>query len=562
MGHRGVAKQEPPGTLHRHRSILGQRSSVASFLADYVWHRNRPVRPCPRLLSLALGRSIINDNDLASLDQEHGDIPYAILPVPQRDSGNPSLDFPGGGPMTSLEFPVTETDPQRDAPSIREALNVWLKIGLLSFGGPAGQIALMHRMVVEERNWIDENRFLHALNYCMLLPGPEAQQLATYIGWLMHRILGGLIAGILFVLPGAMVMLALSIAYALYSEIPMVAAAFVGGKAAVLIVVVEAVLRIGARALATPPMYLIALAAFIAIFLFAIPFPAIVAGAALIGYVGGLIKPDQFIVVKGQNATAEDQTSVIDGMAARGELDHTEPSSSRSVLLLVLFGLLWAGPVVALFVTLGEGNVFAEEAAFFSKLAVVTFGGAYAVLAYMAQQAVEVFGWLSGAEMLDGLGLAETTPGPLIMVTKFVGFLGAYRHSVGIDPVLAGVLGSILTVWVTFVPCFLWIFLGAPYIERLRDNRSISAALSGITAAVVGVILNLAFWFGLRVVFADVGTAQFGFLTLPVPNLATLDVVALLLTLGAATAMFIFHQGVLRTLAYCGSAALILHFTL
>ena len=464
--------------------------------------------------------------------------------------------------MTSLEFPVTETDPQRDAPSIREALNVWLKIGLLSFGGPAGQIALMHRMVVEERNWIDENRFLHALNYCMLLPGPEAQQLATYIGWLMHRILGGLIAGILFVLPGAMVMLALSIAYALYSEIPMVAAAFVGVKAAVLIVVVEAVLRIGARALATPPMYLIALAAFIAIFLFAIPFPAIVAGAALIGYVGGLIKPEQFIVVKGQNATAEDQTSVIDGMAARGELDHTEPSSSRSVLLLVLFGLLWAGPVVALFVTLGEGNVFAEEAAFFSKLAVVTFGGAYAVLAYMAQQAVEVFGWLSGAEMLDGLGLAETTPGPLIMVTQFVGFLGAYRHSVGIDPVLAGVLGSILTVWVTFVPCFLWIFLGAPYIERLRDNRSISAALSGITAAVVGVILNLAFWFGLRVVFADVGTAQFGFLTLPVPNLATLDVVALLLTLGAATAMFIFHQGVLRTLAYCGSAALILHFTL
>ena len=464
--------------------------------------------------------------------------------------------------MTSLEFPVTETDPQRDAPSIREALNVWLKIGLLSFGGPAGQIALMHRMVVEERNWIDENRFLHALNYCMLLPGPEAQQLATYIGWLMHRILGGLIAGILFVLPGAMVMLALSIAYALYSEIPMVAAAFVGVKAAVLIVVVEAVLRIGARALATPPMYLIALAAFIAIFLFAIPFPAIVAGAALIGYVGGLIKPDQFIVVKGQNATAEDQTSVIDGMAARGELDHTEPSSSRSVLLLVLFGLLWAGPVVALFVTLGEGNVFAEEAAFFSKLAVVTFGGAYAVLAYMAQQAVEVFGWLSGAEMLDGLGLAETTPGPLIMVTQFVGFLGAYRHSVGIDPVLAGVLGSILTVWVTFLPCFLWIFLGAPYIERLRDNRSISAALSGITAAVVGVILNLAFWFGLRVVFADVGTAQFGFLTLPVPNLATLDVVALLLTLGAATAMFIFHQGVLRTLAYCGSAALILHFAL
>ena len=394
----------------------------------------------------------------------------------------------------------------------------------------------------------------------MLLPGPEAQQLATYIGWLMHRILGGLIAGILFILPGALVMLALSIAYALYAEIPIVAAAFVGVKAAVLIVVIEAVLRIGKRALRTPPMYLIALAAFVAIFLFAVPFPAIVAGAALIGFVGGMVKPDQFIVIKGQETGDDVEISVIDGMAARGELGHTSPSTGRSFALLIIFGVLWAGPVVALFSMLGESNVFAEEASFFSKLAVVTFGGAYAVLAYMAQQAVEVFGWLSGAEMLDGLGLAETTPGPLIMVTQFVGFLGAYRHAAGIDPVLAGVLGSILTVWVTFVPCFLWIFLGAPYIERLRDNRSISAALSGITAAVVGVILNLAFWFGLRVVFAEVGAVDFGVLSLPMPNIQTVDPVALGLTIAAGLAMFRFHQGVLRTLAYCGSAALVLHF--
>lgn len=464
--------------------------------------------------------------------------------------------------MTSLETPVPNEPTQSDTPTVSDAFRVWLKIGLLSFGGPAGQIALMHKIIVEERRWIDESRFLHALNYCMLLPGPEAQQLATYIGWLMHRIKGGLIAGILFVLPGALVMLALSIAYALYAEIPVVAAAFVGVKAAVLIVVVEAVLRIGRRALQTPPMYLIALAAFVAIFLFAVPFPAIVAGAALIGFLGGMLKPDQFIVIKGQDAEAAGGASVIDGMAARGELAHTAPSTRRSLFLIALFGVLWAGPVVALFTILGEGNVFAEESAFFSKLAVVTFGGAYAVLAYMAQQAVEVFGWLSGAEMLDGLGLAETTPGPLIMVTQFVGFLGAYRQAVGVDPILAGILGSILTVWVTFVPCFLWIFLGAPYIERLRDNRAISAALSGITAAVVGVILNLAFWFGLRVVFAEVGAVDFGFLSLPMPDLGTLNVTALALTAAAALAVFRFQQGVLRTLAYCGGAALIAHFVL
>ncbi|MEC8198991.1 MAG: chromate efflux transporter, partial [Pseudomonadota bacterium] len=360
--------------------------------------------------------------------------------------------------MSSLEGKMSDNRNTEAAPSFGEAFGVWLKIGLLSFGGPAGQIALMHKVLVEERHWIDESRFLHALNYCMLLPGPEAQQLATYIGWLLNRTVGGLVAGLLFVLPGAFVILALSIAYALYAQIPLVAAAFIGVKAAVLIVVVEAVLRIGKRALKTAPMYLIAVAGFVAIFLFAVPFPIIIAGAALIGLIGGMTRPDLFVVIKGQSADGAVAESVVDAMAARGELSHTKPSAARSVLLIAVFGVLWGGPVAVLFIILGGENVFAQEAGFFSKLAVVTFGGAYAVLAYMAQQAVETYGWLTGTEMLDGLGLAETTPGPLIMVTQFVGFLGAYRHAVGIDPILAGVIGSVVTVWVTFAPCFLWIF--------------------------------------------------------------------------------------------------------
>ena len=461
--------------------------------------------------------------------------------------------------MTSLDDRVPDDQKTSSAPSFWEAFGVWLKIGLLSFGGPAGQIALMHKILVEERRWIDEFRFLHALNYCMLLPGPEAQQLATYIGWLLNRTIGGLIAGLLFVLPGAVVILILSIAYALYAQIPLVAAAFVGVKAAVLIVVVEAVLRIGKRALRTTPMYLIASCGFVAIFLFAIPFPIIILGAALIGLIGGIKRPDLFVVIKGQSANGDVSSSVVDTMAARGELSHVQPSTLRSVLLLLIFGVLWGGPVIALFAVFGEGNVFAEEAAFFSKLAVVTFGGAYAVLAYMTQQAVETYSWLTGAEMLDGLGLAETTPGPLIMVTQFVGFLGAYRHAVGVDPILAGVFGSVVTVWVTFAPCFLWIFLGAPYIERLRDNLHLSAALSGITAAVVGVILNLAVWFGLRVAFSNVGSVEFAGLHLPTLAAESANLTAIALTVVAGITMFRFHWDILRTLALCGGSAILVH---
>ncbi len=445
------------------------------------------------------------------------------------------------------------------APPLAEAIRVWLRIGLMSFGGPAGQIAMMHRTLVEERRWLDEGRFLHALNYCMLLPGPEAQQLATYIGWLMHRTSGGLIAGILFILPGALVMLALSITYALYAELTLVQAGFVGVKAAVLIVVVEAVLRIGRKALKTPAMYVIAGAAFLAIFVFGVPFPIIVAAAALFGLSANLLQSAPAASTANSRPEAAAETpSVIDVMASRGELAHPRPSLSRAAWLLVLFGALWAGPIVALYAWLGPDHVFAQQATFFSKLAVVTFGGAYAVLAYMAQQAVEVYHWLSGAEMLDGLGLAETTPGPLILVTQFVGFLGGFRHAGGIDPLLAGVIGSAVTLWVTFTPCFLWIFLGAPYIEWLRDNRHLNAALSGITAAVVGVILNLALWFGVQVIFAEVGQIEAGWISMPWPVFASLDPASLGLTVAAGLAMFAFHQGVLRTLAFCAGAAVLL----
>lgn len=453
---------------------------------------------------------------------------------------------------------MTRDDPP--FPSLGEAFRVWLRIGLLSFGGPAGQIAMMHRVLVEERRWLDEHRFLHALNYCMLLPGPEAQQLATYAGWLMHRTLGGLVAGILFVLPGALVMLALSVGYALYAQLPLVAAVFVGVKAAVLIVVVEALLRIARRALKTPPMYAIAALAFAAIFLLDVPFPAIIAGAALIGFLGGRTWPDHFIVIRPQAAGPDGGGSLVDRMAAQGLLDHTRPRWRRSAWLAILFGLLWGGPVLALLVAFGPDHVLTQIAAFFSKLAVVTFGGAYAVLAYMAQQAVESYAWLTGPEMLDGLGLAETTPGPLIMVTQFVGFLASFRNPGPLDPITAGIVGAMLTTWVTFAPCFLWIFLGAPYIERLRENRLLSAALSGITAAVVGVILNLAAWFGLRVIFADVGSMSVAGLNLPAPAWNSLDPLALALTVIAAVVMLYFHRGVVTALALSAALALLAHF--
>jgi len=433
------------------------------------------------------------------------------------------------------------------------ALRVWAKIGLLSFGGPAGQVALMHKELVEQRKWIDEERFLHALNYCMLLPGPEATQLATYIGWLMHKARGGLVAGVLFVLPGFVAILALSMLYAGFRELTPVAAVFFGLKAAVLALVVEAVIRIGKRALKSRLMVVVAALAFIAIFCFAVPFPFVVLSAAMFGFLGSRLYPKAFPEPKKVAAEGAHET-VIDRMAAAGELGHTKPSTARAVRVLVISLLLWWTPLLALSLALGRQSVYVQEGVFFSGAAVVTFGGAYAVLAYIAQRAVETYGWLQPGEMLDGLGLAETTPGPLIMVVQFVGFLGAYRNPGDLPPMLAGFFGSVVTVWVTFVPCFLWIFFGAPYIEALRGNRSLHAALSAITAAVVGVILNLSIWFGLHVVFKQVEDWSYGPLHLAIPDLTSIDIAAATLAALAMLAMLRFHLGLPKTLA--ASAAL------
>ena len=452
-----------------------------------------------------------------------------------------------------VEPRANASDDPPERVSLAEATRVWAKIGLLSFGGPAGQVALMHRELVEQRKWIDEERFLHALNYCMLLPGPEAQQLATYIGWLLHRTRGGLIAGLLFVLPGFASIMVLSALYAGYRQLPAVAALFFGLKAAVLAVVVEAVLRIGRRALRTRVLVGVAAVAFVALFLFAVPFPLVVLGAGLFGLLGHRAFPAAFPGPAAVTSASEHAT-LIDRMAATDELAHTRPSRAAALRVLAVCLPLWAVPVAALAMVFGPDSVFVQEGILFSKAAVVTFGGAYAVLAYIAQQAVETHHWLLPGEMLDGLGLAETTPGPLIMVVQFVAFLGAFRNPHGLDPLAAGVLGSLITVWVTFVPCFTWIFLGAPYIEALRGKRALHAALSAITAAVVGVILNLSLWFGLHVLFRRVGDWQLGPLQLLVPELASVDLAAAALAAVAMLALFRWKLGLPKTLAL--SAAL------
>ncbi|MGX5845814.1 chromate efflux transporter [Mesorhizobium sp. PL10] len=442
------------------------------------------------------------------------------------------------------------------APTFREATKLWAKIGLLSFGGPAGQIALMHKELVEERRWIGEQRFLHALNYCMLLPGPEAQQLAIYIGWLLHRTAGGLVAGILFVLPGALVMLGLSTFYVLYNDAPVVEALFFGVKAAVLAVVVEAVIRIGKRALKNQAMVAIAVAAFLAIYVVKLPFPLIVLAAGLIGWIGSRFAPGLFSgSAHGKGSADADRRGVVDLMFERGELGHTLPTRWHAVRTIAIWLPIWLGPVAVIALLAGPTSVWAQLGGFFSLMAVVTFGGAYAVLAYVAQAAVTSFGWLSPGEMVDGLGLAETTPGPLILVLQFVGFTAAYRHAGFASPLLAGALASLLTLWATFAPCFFWIFLGAPYIEQLRQNKALSAALSAITAAVVGVVMNLALWFALHVVFSAVHRVGLG---MEVPVLSSLDWRAALLAAAAMVAMLRLKIGMLPTLAGSALAGLAL----
>jgi chromate transporter len=434
--------------------------------------------------------------------------------------------------------------------SLAEATRVWAKIGWLGFGGPAGQIALMHRELVGQRRWISDARFLHALSYCMLLPGPEAQQLAIYIGWLMHRTVGGVIAGTLFVLPGVIVIGALSWLYATYQQLPAVTAIFFGLKAAVLAVVVEAVLRVGRRALKNRMMIAIAATAFVSLYFFKVPFPLVILGAALIGIAGRHWRPTSF-PAPASTATLAQSDYLIDRRIARGELTHTTRSLRRSVVVLVVCLVLWFGPVVGAMLLFGRDSVFAQQGAFFGVAALVTFGGAYAVLAYVAQRAVETYGWLSPGEMLDGLALAETTPGPLIMVVQYVAFIAAFRHPGSLSPYAAGVLGSLLTTWVTFVPCFLWIFLGAPYIEALRSNRTLSAALSAITAAVVGVILNLSVWFAVHTVFHTVQRQTIGLMRVDVPQWRSVDLAALTLSACALIAMLRFKLGMGWTLFGC-----------
>ena len=435
--------------------------------------------------------------------------------------------------------------------SFGEALRAWARIALNSFGGPAGQIAVMHRILVEEKRWVSEERFLHALSYCMLLPGPEAQQLATYVGWLLHRTRGGLAAGILFVLPGFVAILALSLLYAAYGDLPLVAGIFFGIKPAVLALVLEALLRIAKRALGHAVQVAIAAGAFLAIFFLEVPFPWIVLGAGVLGLAGARLLPEAFRPPR--PALPAGSAALADALLDAGTPEHTRPTLGRALRVAALGLTLWWAPIAALFLCRGEADVFTQIALFFSKLAVVTFGGAYAVLAYMAQQAVEHYGWLSAGEMLDGLGMAETTPGPLIQVVQFVGFLGAYRSPGSLPPWLAGTLAAVLTTWVTYVPCFLWIFLGAPWIERLRASALLRGALAGITAAVVGVILNLTIWFSLHTLFGSVGERRFGPLVLQVPAWGTLDLAAAAIALGAAVATLRFHVGMLKLIAACAA---------
>jgi chromate transporter len=426
-------------------------------------------------------------------------------------------------------------------PDFNELVRVFARIGCLSFGGPAGQIALMHRELVDELKWVDEEQYLHALNFCHLLPGPEAQQLATWIGWRLHGVKGGLAAGLLFVIPGALIILALSILYAYAANLDWFAALFLGIKAAVLAIVVQALIRIGGRALNTPFKKIVAVAAFLALFLFNLPFPLVVLGAGAIGILVALQR-SEWLAMKDSGGPA------ISGSRPWGATLRT----------VAIWGAIWVAPLVLVLATVGRDHVLWDIGMFFSQLAVVTFGGAYAVLAYMAQEAVQGFGWLSAREMADGLGLAETTPGPLIMVTQFVGYLAAFRAPEPFTPLVAGIIGAGLTTWVTFAPCFLWIFAFAPWIERMENARWLKGGLATLTAAVVGVIANLSVWFALHVLFATVGERQFGAVRLYWPDPASFSWQAALLAMLAAMLIFRTKWNVIKTLAATGAAGLLL----
>jgi chromate transporter len=432
---------------------------------------------------------------------------------------NEKASIPNNGPTEQV------------SPSFKEALLFWFKLGWISFGGPAGQIAIMHQELVDRKRWISNDRFLHALNYCMLLPGPEAQQLATYIGWLLHKTKGGIVAGALFFLPSVFILFALSYIYITFGTLPWVAAIFVGLKAAVLAIVLAAVIRIGKKSLKNNVLIAIAVLSFLATYFLNFPFPALILAVGIIGIVGSQFFPNQFLPGKKPAETPP--------LADQAE-HHQATSLSRNVIILATFVLLWAVPFLALYFLL-PNTTFATEAFFFTKAAFLTFGGAYALLGYIAQAGVEHYHWLTSLQMMDGLGLAETTPGPLIMVVQFIGFLAGWNHPGTLSPFLGSVTGSLVATYFTFLPSFIFIFLGAPYIERLIDNTKMSAALATITPAVVGVVLNLGVWFGSHVLFPPEGFAWFS---------AVLAIVAFCL-------MQLYKVGIIQIIAGSGGLGLL-----
>ena len=449
--------------------------------------------------------------------------------------------------------------PVAGRPPFAEALGVWARVAALSFGGPAGQIAVMHRILVDEMRWVGEGRFLHALNFCMLLPGPEAHQLTIYLGWLLNGVRGAVAAGLLFVLPGFLAILALSFVYVTLGETPLIEGVFFGLRAAVLAIVLQAVTRIGGRTLTNRPLQGIAAAAFAAIFLFGVPFPLVVLAAGLLGFFAARAGVPAFLEGAGRRA-GKGGLADSESLLGAERPSHARAETIGALRAGVIAAVLWLGPVALLALALGPDNVFSRLATFFSLLAVVTFGGAYAVLAYVAQAAVESYGWLTAAEMLDGLGMAETTPGPLIMVVQFVGFLAAFRNPGALDPHVAATLGAVITTWVTFAPSFLWIMLGAPVVERLRGARSLAGALRAITAAVVGVILSLALWFASHVVFARHAPFRRWGVDVDLPALASVDPWALALSVAALFAVFRLRLGLFAVIggAAAAGAALVL----
>lgn len=459
--------------------------------------------------------------------------------------------------MTANPGPASPDTVEPRPVTLVEATRVWGYIGLNSFGGPAGQIAVMHREVVDKRRWLSEARFLHALNYCMVLPGPEAQQLATYVGWLMHGVRGGAVAGALFVIPGFVVMMALSMVYAVYGQVGWVAGALFGLQAAVVAIVIQAVIRVGGRTLHSTVLRVVAVVAFAALYFFGVPFPIVILAAGLTGWLVGRVRPHWMPTARrSAAATADDRPHLLPDEEA---LDATRARGARRAAALAL--VLWLTPVLVLILVLGTEHLFTQQAILFSKTAVITFGGAYAVLAYVSQQAVGVYGWISPTDMVTGLGLAETTPGPLIMVVQFVGFLAAYNNPGTLPPLLAGVIGACITVWVTFLPCFFFIFFGAPYVERLRHSQSLRHALAGIGAAVVGVIANLAVWFAQSTAFGTVTITEWGPAQVWVPDWSTVQWASLAITALAMILVFRFKVATLRVLATCAAAGVIAALT-